>query len=82
VWDFTWGPFAELTGGAAASCVIEEVGLKDLNKLYVILYLLHVSSGNITAPSLSTFLSTEARSYRKAKFNENLHIVLWPLKLQ
>lgn len=42
----------------------------------MILYLQHVSFGNITAPSLSIFLSTGARLCRKAKLNKNLHLAL------
>lgn len=68
--DFTWGPIPEVTGVAAGNCFIDEVGLKDLGKLYTILYLWHVSFGNITAPSLSIFLSTGAHLCRKAKFNK------------
>lgn len=45
MWDFTWGPFAEATGGAAANRFIGEVGLKNLSELCRILYLWHVSFG-------------------------------------
>ena len=70
MWDFTWGPILEVTGVAAGNRFIDEVGLKDLSKLYTILYLWHVSFGNITAPSLSIFLSAGAHLCRKAKFNK------------
>lgn len=48
----------------------------------MMLYLWQVSSGNIAAPGLSIFLSAGACLCRKAKFNKNLHLALWLLKLQ
>lgn len=48
----------------------------------MMLYLWQLSSGNIAAPGLSIFLSAGACLCRKAKFNKNLHLALWLLKLQ
>lgn len=69
MWDFTWGPFVEVAEGAAPNHFMDEVGLKDLSKLYMILYLQHVSFGNITAPGLSIFLSSGACLGWKDNFN-------------
>lgn len=61
---------------------MDGVGLKNTSTSSMMLYLWQMSFGNIAAPSLSVFLSAGACLCGKAKFNKNLHLVLWLSKLQ
>lgn len=66
--DFTWGP---ITGGAAANCFIDRVGLKDLSKI------IHdaVFTACVILKSCSTwpsYIFIGACLCRKVKFNTKI----------